>query len=542
MSTGHTGLLLVTKHKLRMTWRRFADSVRRTPEGKVAVVVMVAGPFLMKNMMVSSALRQAELSDNAAWVILWAAHLSMMAALVLGVASRTARSLIVNRREDPLALYPGARQGLAAYHLWGEVVSPTVLWLFVFFYLFYGGLVSGLGAQPVTGTLLHVIGHTVISLALGAVAYRLTLRGLERRPTLGRPIFVVAATSAIVAFLAMAGSPQFLVELAPHRMGEIRSLLDRVALLYAPLTALAQPLRVGGVLAWSLGVGTAGAIALGAAAPLIRSPSTIVLGEAEGPVRRRFESVFGGLRGAPSARVLHGARMFFLKDAFLPTVRSPRRSFARQATFLGTAAGAPVLAWGLLQEGRLGEVGAEALVLGLVIVLASAAAYLRGLGSLGMEGPALALLRPVVRPSELLGYKTLAVMASVLPGGLLYGAVAGALSVALDMRPGPLAAAGIGGLAAVVGAGFAVSLGFLFPDLERQNVLVPGASRLGRFAFISLATYAGGLAVALRWMTRSGMLPPTLFLPGLIATAGVSMAVTGIVMVLALRRFPHLEH
>ena len=154
----------------------------------------------------------------------------------------------------------------------------------------------------------------------------------------------------------------------------------------------------------------------------------------------------------------------------------------------------------------------------------------------------MALLRRVVRPSDLLGYKTVAVLASVVPAGLGYGAAAGALSHALDMRPSLVVAAGIGGLTAAVGATFAVSLAFLFPDFERRNVLVPGASRLGRYTFVSVALYGAGVVAGLRWMTRSGMLPSSTFVPSLMAAAGVGMAFTGVVMMLALRRFPHLEY
>ena len=125
---------------------------------------------------------------------------------------------------------------------------------------------------------------------------------------------------------------------------------------------------------------------------------------------------------------------------------------------------------------------------------------------------------------------------------LVYGGAAGALSQALDMRPGPVVAAGIGGLTAVVAAAIAVSLAFLFPDFERRNVLVPGASRMGRYTFISAALYGAGVVAGLRWMTRSGMLPSSMFLPSLMTTAGVGMALTGFAMMLALRRFSHLEY
>jgi hypothetical protein len=91
MSTAYNDLILVNRVKLRIIWREFVHSVRTTFEGKFAVASMVAAPFLMKSMLVSSALRQASMDQDAGWVVLWTAHLFMMPALVLLVASRTAR-------------------------------------------------------------------------------------------------------------------------------------------------------------------------------------------------------------------------------------------------------------------------------------------------------------------------------------------------------------------------------------------------------------------------------------------------------------------
>ena len=542
MSTAYGNLLLVTKVKLRIIWREFVHSVRTTLEGKFAVATMVAAPLIMKSLLVSSALRQARMNEDSGWVVLWTAHLFMMAALVLFVAARTARSLIVNRHDDALVHYPHARQGLAAFHLWGEVVTATTLMLLAFFYLFYGPLVSRLAGHPLMGTLLHVVAHAVVSLALGAVAYRLTLRALERQPTWGRRIYHMTSFPGVLALVMIAGGPQLLLDFWPDRIDELRSILESAGRFYAPVTALvASTLRPGPLLGWLVGVGVAGAIALGATAPLIQTPSRIVLGEVQGLGNRRFKSVFGGQPRPSTHRVVHGARMFFLKDVLLGPVRSPRAFIRRQGVFLGMVGLAPALAWGLLQESLIGETEAEALVLGLVVFLVCASAYLRGLGSLGSEGPALALLRPVVRPSDLMVYKTVAVLASVVPAGLVYAAAAGALSQALDMRPGPAVAAGIGGLTAVVAAAFAVSLAFLFPDFERRHVLVPGASPIGRYTFSSVALYGAGVVAGLRWMTRSGMLPSSMFVPSLMTTAGVGIALTGVVMMLALRRFPHLE-
>ncbi len=542
MSTAYNNLVLVTKVKLRVVWREFVHSVRTTFEGKFAVATMVAAPFMMKSLLVSSALRQANLSEDSGWVVLWTAHLFTMATVVLFVSARTARSLVVHRHDDALAQYPHARQGLAAFHFWGETVTANTLMLLALFYLFYGPLVSRLAVHPIMGTLLHVIGHALVTLALGAVAYRLTLRTLERRPTWGRRIYHMTSFPGVLAFVMIAGGPQLLLDFWPDWIDELRSILESAGRFYAPVTALvASTLRPGPLLGWLVGVGVAGAIALGATAPLIQTPSRTVLGEVQGLGNRRFKSVFGGRPRPSTHRVVHGARIFLLKDVLLGTVRSPQDFLRRQAVFLGTVGLACYLAWGLLQESLIGETEAEALVLGLVVFLVCASAYLRGLGSLGSEGPALALLRPVVRPLDLMGYKALVVLISVLPAGLVYGAAAGALCQALDIRPGPVVAAGVGGLTAVVAAAFAVSLAFLFPDFERRNVLVPGASRTGRYTFISVALYGAGAVAGLRWMTRSGMLPSSMFVPSLMTTAGAGMVLTGVVMMLALRRFPHLE-
>ena len=416
MSTAYENLVLVTEVKLRIIWREFVHSVHTTFEGKFAVATMVAAPFMMKSLLVSSTLRQAHLNEDSGWVVLWTAHLFMMATLVLFVAARTARSLIVHRHHDALTHYPHARQGLAAFHLWGETVTANTLMLLALFYLFYGSLVSRLAVHPVMGTLLHVIGHAVVTLASGAVAYRLTLRALERRPTWGPRIFDMTSYPGVLAFVMIAGGPMLLLDFAPDRIGELRSTFDSAGRFYAPVTALvASTVRPGLLLGWLIGVGVAGAIALGAAAPLVQMPSTLLLGEVQGPVNRRFKSVFGGRKSPSTHRVVRGARIFFLKDVLLATVRSPQGFIRRQGVFLGTVGLASYLAWGLLQERLIGENEAEALVLGLVVLLVCAAAYLRGLGSLGSEGPALALLRAVARPSDLMGYKTVAVFASVVP-------------------------------------------------------------------------------------------------------------------------------
>ncbi len=403
MSTAYSNLILVTEVKLRFVWREFVHSVRTTFEGKFAVATMLVTPFLMKSLLVSSTLRQTSMNEDSGWVVLWTAHLFMTVALVLFVAARTARSVIVDRRQDALAQYPHARQGLAAFHLWGETVTANTLMLLAFFYLFYGPLVGRLAVHPVMGTPLHVIGHAVVMLALGAVTYRLTLRTLERRPTWGPRIYNMTSLPGVLAFVMIAGGPQLLLDFAPDGIDELRSILNGAGRFYPPVAALiGSAVRPGPLLAWLVGVGVAGAIALGAAAPLIRTPSILLLGEVQGPVNRRFRSVFGGWKSPSSHRVVHGARMFFLKDVLLGPIRSPRWFMGRQAGFLGTVALACYLAWGLLQESLIGESEAEALVLGLLVFLVCAAAYLRGLGSLGSEGPALALLRPVVRPSGLM--------------------------------------------------------------------------------------------------------------------------------------------
>jgi hypothetical protein len=87
MNTAYGNLFLVTEVRLSIVWRQFTHNVRTTIEGKFAVATIVAAPFLMKSLLVSSALRQASMNEDAGWVVLWTAHLFMMAALVLFVAA-----------------------------------------------------------------------------------------------------------------------------------------------------------------------------------------------------------------------------------------------------------------------------------------------------------------------------------------------------------------------------------------------------------------------------------------------------------------------
>jgi hypothetical protein len=525
MRSGYGTLPLVALVKLRVVWRAWVHSVRTTVEGKAAAVMMLVIPFAMKNLMVSSALRQANLNEDAGWVVFWVAHLSMIVLILSVTATQTARALVVHRREDPLSQYPHTRQGLAAFHLWGEMVASMALPISSVFYLFYGSLVVRLAAHPLVGTLLHVIGHTVVTLALGSVAYRLTLRALERRPALGPPIFHLSTLVGVFAFFGIAGGPQMLLDFAPNRIGELRSVFDTVGWSFPPVAALVgSTANPGPVLTWAAGVGAAGVVAWAAAAPLIHTPSTLLLGEVAGPVTRRFRSLFTKCRSGSTHRIVHGARMFLLKDVLLFPARFPGTFIGRACAFLGTACLAPYLGWGLQQEGLVGAAEAEALVLGLVVFLVCAPAFLMGIGSFGSEGHALVLLRPFVRTSDLMSYKTVAVLALVVPAGLVCGAAVGGLSWVLNMTPGPLAAAFIGSLAAGAAATLAVSLSFLFPDFERRNLLVPGSSRLGRFTFVSVVLYGASLVTALRWMTRTGVLPTNLFVPGVLTVAGMGIA------------------
>jgi hypothetical protein len=543
MRGSYTTLPIVTRIRVRVWRRGFVHRVRTTIEGKVIAAGMLLIPFLLKGMMVANALQQAELDENAGWVLLWTAHLSMMVVLLSVVSTQTAQSLIVDRRQDALAQYPHARRGMAAFHLWGDMVGGMTLSIIWVFYLFYGGLITRLAKHAVLGTLLHVVGHAAVALVLGALAYRLTLRTLERRPALGRPIYHLSTLVGIFAFFGVAGGPQMLVDLAPDRMAELRSVFDGVAWFFPPMAALVgSTASPGPFLAGLVGIAAMGAVALTLAAPLVRFPSVLLLGEVGGPVTRSFRSLFGERKRPSTHRFLHGTRLFLLKDVLLFPARFPGFFVGRTCAYLGTACLAPYVGWGLLDLGVLAENEAEAFVVGALVLLVCAPAYLRGIGALGSEGHALTLLRPFVRTFDLASYKTVAALVYVVPGGILCGAVVGGLSTILDMRPKPLDAAAIGGLTALVATTFAVSLSFLFPDFERRSLLAPGSSRLGRLTFISVAMYGAGGVAALRWMTRDGILPGTLFVPGLLTGAGMGMALAGALLLLAIRRFPHLGY
>jgi hypothetical protein len=233
--------------------------------------------------------------------------------------------------------------------------------------------------------------------------------------------------------------------------------------------------------------------------------------------------------------------LFFLKDILLPATRNPQRTFLRIWVLLALAITWPVALWQLRREGRVSEITAEAVLWGVVMVLPSITAYLHGLGSLGREGPVLALMRPVVRPATLWRYKVLAVLVTVLSTGVIYGALTGAVAAGLGLEPGPRQGAGLGGLAAVVATPIAVALGFLFPDFRCQSALATGAAWPARRLFEGLALYGIGTGAAARVMTRTGVLPPDLLGAVLIITAGFAVTLAGILTLFALSRFTRLE-
>ena len=537
----YTELALVTRFKLLMARRRFADSVRNTMEGKIALVMMVAAPFLMKSLLVSSSMRTAGASRQTEADILAIAHLCMAVALIMGVSSRTARTLIVGWRNEPLVLCAGATRGLAAYHLWGEVVAATALWLLVFFYVFYGGLVFGLGSHQPLSLILHAVAHFLVTLPIGVLSYRLTLQLLERSPARARFFFNVASAGSLVAFLSLAAAPRILDALSPTVISALATPYARIAMVYPPIAILFQSQgSLSGLVVWAGGMIILPFIALYLADSSIHHPSPILFRDLEPTADPRFQSLFRS-RGAIQTGRLGGALLFFLKDIVLPATRNPRRFLTRQWVFLAAALSPPVAVWRLRQDGTVSETVAGAILLGLVMVLPSAAAYLHGLGSLGREGPHLALLRPTMRASLLFSHKVLSTTLAVLPAGLFYATMCGAMSAVLGLWPGSLLAASLGGLAAVVAAAAAVAVGFLLPDFHNGNLFAPGSSRTGRIMFGSLAIYGIGVTVATYVLTRGGLLLPQFFTISVLTTAGVGLGVSGVVTLLALRQFPHLE-
>lgn len=277
-------LALVTRFKLLMARRRFADSVRNTIEGKIALVMMMAAPFLMRGLLVSSTLRTTGASRPTEAGILAIAHLCMAVALVLGVSSRTARSLIVGWRNEPLVLCAGATRGLAAYHLWGEVVAPTALWLLVFFYVFYGGLVLGLGSHPPLSLVLHAIAHLLVTLLICVLSYRLTLQLLEKKPATARSVFNVTSTGSLVAFLCLVGAPRILDALSPTVISALATPYASFAMVYPPIAILnLSQGSFGGLVVWAGGVIVLPIIALYLADSSIRHPSPILFRELELP-------------------------------------------------------------------------------------------------------------------------------------------------------------------------------------------------------------------------------------------------------------------
>jgi hypothetical protein len=456
------------------------------------------------------------------------------------VVGTTSRTLIVESTQDPLALYPAGRCGLAAYHLWGEV-ARTVLWLLFLFYLFFSALITGLTTRPLLVLPMHVIAHVLVLGALGVLAYRSSLRIRENRPSLGRSLNIGAGVGFMLAFLAMAGSGAFLENLTPAVLAQIGAWFHRAAVLYPPLAALVQPSEsLLDSAVWAVGVVVAPIVATKAADRLVRQPSPLVLGDVQAPRERSFTSTFRRQWRSESRRMA-GVRLFFLKDILLPTTRNRRRFLTKQWALLAVAVTAPVLIWQLRREGRMGEIAAEAALWGVVMALPSIAAYLSGLGSLGREGPGLGLLRPFLRPFTLWGYKVLPVLATVVPYGLVYGAVLGAMTAELGLGPGPLQAAGVGGLTGIVATVNAVALGFLLPDFARRSVLALGASRMAMRLFEVLAIYGIGVGVTARVLSRADVFPTQAFAPILVTTAGLGVTLEGIITFFALRRLSFLE-
>ena len=523
-----------------MAQREFVDSVRTTLEGKLALAVMLGSPFLMKSMLVTASLRAADANGDMGLVLLTCAHLALAVSLVLGVIGQTARDLIVERKDDPLAFHPDGRLGLAAYHLC-NVVTVASLVILSFFYLFFGALIPGLTHRPLLAIPMHVTAHALVLCTLGVVAYRSSLRLHEWRPALGRSLDIGAGGGSILAFLVMAASGTFFMDLEPATLSRLGGWSERAAVFYPPLAALIPETEgLLGPSAWATGVLLATLIALATVRRPLREPSRLLFGEIGTPLGRSFSSIFRAA-SRPQRHGLPHLRIFFLKDIVLPARRHLQRSFVRNWVLLGIAVTVPVALWQLRREGWMTETAAEAVLWGVVMLLPAITAYVHGLGSLGREGDMLTLLRTTLRPAQILGYKLLPVLLVVVWSGLVFGAIAGGVSAGLALEPGPLEASAIGGLTAIVAALNAVALGFLFPDFRRRSVLAKGSSWAGRRSFEGLAVNGIGIGVAARAMAGTPLLP-THSLPGiLVLTAGLGLVLAGILAFFALRRFPELE-
>lgn len=457
-----------------------------------------------------------------------------------------ARGLVPEKDRDVLRPHAGFLPGAAVLHTVAATVGPA-LFLWTFFLLFDGRLLFAQLGAAWTALGAHVAVGVAAFSALGvllAEAMRMVLRrpGRERR---AERIRRFGALPFLISFPAFLWIPLLMSHLAPGLLARLGEAAGNV--LYVPAQPSAASLAVSRLRLGTLAAGAGGLLVALALAQLLLARRLSMTLKQLALTGERGESA-RSYRAFPLPSRESGWRhlsLFWWKDVILPVTRRPK-SYASLHGGLLAAIVTLGIALGHVARRQPGVavVSLPAAIRGtdLMLGVTAALAMVTTLGSLGGEGRALALLRPVLGPARLFKVKW-CVAATYVVGHVPFYALAvagiGALTHSARAGFGSLIAAGL--VSGLLFSFFGTALGFLMPDFRGRSPVLPGASRASQLVFgagVISVVLASALARSLQPAGAAGLQG----MLGSNAPAAVPFTVLSLgLRAWAVRRFDRLE-
>jgi hypothetical protein len=492
---------VVWRWEQRANLRLLRDQLLSSVAGRFMLLTALVSLHPLWRLLTRGVLAPLPLSPAAENGALVLAHL--LAAAYCGLATVSYYVVILHRRaeRDPLRAHGGLAPLRLLYRAVVGVIGFVVPVVVVMMAVVYGDILT---ERPGGGARLagFAAGGALLFSGLALLVFLASTRTPPRRLIRGGiGVLRLLAVGMFILSLAIVFVPVALAKRQPAVLEAVGSMAERFSWgLQLPLL-LALPAEGPPIVPFVLALAPV-ALALWRGSIGLRRWSEAGLPASAGDLdgeRHHASGLTGIGRAAPGSRVY---RLFWAKDIVLPYRRSPGSYVQEQWVLLGSATVLIVLAIRTLKDTLAeGVLLAAAGFLPLMCVAALAGG--RGLGSLGSEGRQVHRLHSVLTAGLLFRVKACVNAGFVTAHAVLYGYLLAALAAALGNGPsrGGWGVHAAGGLAAGAGAAFATlatGIGFLVPDFTSKFRLLPGATRVGLVAYLSVATGFSGL-LSLAW-------------------------------------------
>ena len=535
----------LARWKWKMGRRAVYHEVVHTLAGKLlALLIIVALPTLIPLVTRGAGPRLLP-SSGVLDGMLVAAHLALALGFVAFVPPILSKVFVVRRTPEPLMSHPSVMPLLALDRMLVSVLLLGVVYLVSSFYLFYGrALVSRL-ESPWIGIPVHLATSSLYLLVLG-IAVASVCRSWTRRPNIARrakTVFNGGVAIFFATYILLAVGVKSMVERAPEQLEALGEMAQRA--LYFGLAPLAATLAIDEgrwltLLVWIVALGLAMRLALRAVNAWAAVAHVELPVDLDAPTSRRYSSLFDGLRAGRGW--WPAVRPFWRKDVVAPYAREPRGYFSEQWFVFSTEVGAVVLIAVLRHRGVLQPVHSAALLVVVLLGVVAGLAMLRGLNCLGLEGPQLGVLRPVLTGGQLFVRKGLANGIYVLTHAVAHALVLFAAAQIAGLRQITLVAVlgyAIGG--ALIWTFAASALGFLLPDLQRRATFLSGTPAVAKYLYVGTCAVLLGLVGVAHVQYGLGRMDGGSY-AGLITFVVITLvAAFSAVTWWALHRFPRIE-